>query len=284
MSRYTFTFRKDDIFVEFTTEDKAVVERQFQIWVTSADEYVKAQANKIKGQTVNTLTGAKPRPVTQPQPQAPQVSQQVAAQQYAQNQQQYQSYRTQQSFDQASSLLKTINNIQNENVNVQPQVTQEAMQNSETPTPMPQAEPQIQQPMPQVQENIQQPVQEVQPQQGFESVLEEKIESPETPNFDSHNVDQIFLNLINSKNTKDKFHYLMITAYYLTEFGKQDRFTLKQINSKLMQNVSEVIDHSLLQEAINQGFIELVPDPTGMAQVGEYRLTRHGEDFFAYKI
>ncbi len=51
-----------------------------------------------------------------------------------------------------------------------------------------------------------------------------------------------------------------------------------------MQNLSEVIDHTTLQEAINQNFIEIVPDLTGTSEIGEYRLTVAGEDFFANKI
>lgn len=51
-----------------------------------------------------------------------------------------------------------------------------------------------------------------------------------------------------------------------------------------MQNLSAVIDHVTLQEAINQNFIELIPDLTGVSEVGEYRLTPKGEDFFANKI
>ena len=93
MSRYTFTFKKDDIFVEFTTEDKEVVERQFQIWVLNADEYVKSMEKKsYKGQTVNSLNGIKPKTVTQPQPEVPPVSQQVAQANINQNpyQSQYQ--------------------------------------------------------------------------------------------------------------------------------------------------------------------------------------------------
>ena len=79
MSRYTFTFKKDDIFVEFTTEDKEVVERQFQIWVLNADEYVKSLEKKsYKGQTINSLNGINSKTVTQPQPEAPSVSQQVS--------------------------------------------------------------------------------------------------------------------------------------------------------------------------------------------------------------
>ena len=44
MSNYTFTFKKGDIIAEFKTTDKQAVERQFPLWVASADE----AAKKIK--------------------------------------------------------------------------------------------------------------------------------------------------------------------------------------------------------------------------------------------
>ena len=53
MSQYTFTFKKDDIFVEFTTTDKEIVEQQFQIWVADADDYARGH-NQGKGKTVRS--------------------------------------------------------------------------------------------------------------------------------------------------------------------------------------------------------------------------------------
>ena len=288
MSRYTFTFKKDDIYVEFTTEDKEVIERQFQIWVMNADEYVRGMdKGYAKGQTVNSLNNnVKPKTVTQPKLEIPPVSQQVNQADLTQNpyQNHYQTQQPQQSnIEQSAALLKTINSLQHPQE--QSYVQEPAQQQFQQAPLQQQTQNQYyQQPVEQSYQQPQytEPLTNINAPQNFESVLEKKIE---VPAFEpQQNVDQIFLNLINSKNTKDKFHYLMITAYYLTEFGKQERFTLKQINSKLMQNVGDVIDHSMLQEAINQGFIELVPDPTGLAQVGEYRLTRQGEEFFAYRI
>ena len=226
MSKYTFTFKKDDIFVEFSTQDKDVIEKQFQTWVASADEYAKNHTQKT----------AKPKTITPVVNEPPKVQEEksfVASGQEAPV------------FEKASDLLKTINSIQNKNA---PEAKEETTLS-----------------------NI-----------NFESVLEEKIENT---NFEPQKTkDHVFLNLVNSKNTTDKFHYLMITAYYLSEFEKLERFSLKQINAKLMQNLSEVIDHSMLQEAINQGFIEVLPDLTGISEVGEYRLTMAGEEFFANRI
>lgn len=244
MSKYTFTFKKNDIFVEFSTTDKEIVEKQFQIWVASADDYAKNRQNG----------NIKPANITPSQPKKeenknieslPDKIEEKSIQEIPSIEQQPEI------LDKASSLLKTINTIQEEK-----EIPQVAQNNF-------------------AEENIAETV-------NFEAVLEKTIENPSFEPIKTK--DQIFLNLVNSKNTTDKFHYLIITAYYLSEFEKLERFSLKQINAKLMQNLSAVIDHVTLQEAINQNFIELIPDLTGVSEVGEYRLTPKGEDFFANKI
>lgn len=265
MPRYTFTFKKDDIFVEFTTEDKEIVERQFQIWVASADDYVnnrpiktfvtpkKVKNSQSKPQVVTETASEEPiieahEGQEEVQPESVQSEQVSVEEKIAMAVETNEdvvvdeviSEESAEVFDTASTLLKTINNIQNP------------------------------------------PVDEPKPEVNFEDVLEKSIENP---TFEPNKAkDQIFLNLIRTKNTTDKFHYLIITAYYLLEFEKMERFSLKQINSKLMYNMSEIVDHGKLQEAINQGLIELVPDLTGISEVDEYKLTQAGEDFFANKI
>jgi len=255
MSNYTFTFRKDDITVDFTTTDKEIIERQFRVWVDSASEYAKTHPAKPKSKKVAPVVSEEKPVVEAPvveepkKVEAPEVNAEIIEEEKNEmpiaEAVEPQVQETAEVFDKASSLLKTINSIQEETEEVKVE------------------EPAV-------------------PSVDFDAVLEKTIENP---TFEPARVkDQVFLNLINSKNTMDKFHYLMITAYYLSEFEKLERFSLKQINAKLMHNMSEVIDHSMLQEAINQGFIELVPDLTGASEVGEYRLTPAGEEFFANKI
>lgn len=247
MSNYTFTFKKGDIFVEFVTTDKTIVERQFNIWVECASTYAREHVQKIVKQKTDKSVQVKEETqnVAAEKPLA-----QRRAEHAAEKEQQKQetveektdpvSESTPEVFEQASNLLKTINSIQNP----------------------PEEKPQ---------ETV-----------NFEEVLEKSIENP---TFEPTKVqDQVFLNFIRSKNTRDKFHYLIITAYYLSEFEKMERFSLKQINAKLMQNLSEIVDHTTLQEAINQNFIELVPDLTGTSEIAEYRLTTAGEEFFATQI
>lgn len=238
MSQYTFTFKKDDITVGFTTSDKTAVAKQFQIWVNAASEYAQVHPAKASKIVVPQVRAEEKKIVSE-----------KAAESFVENKQEQTLIAEEPKevvFEQASSLLKTINTIQNQAV--------EEIKVEEKPAET----------------------------ADFDAVLEKSIENP---TFEPSKVkDQVFLNLINSKNTMDKFHYLMITAYYLSEFEKMERFSIKQINAKLMNNLSEVIDHTMLQEAINQGFIELIPDLTGTSDIGEYRLTPVGEDFFANKI
>ena len=82
---------------------------------------------------------------------------------------------------------------------------------------------------------------------------------------------------MNSKDIKKKVDYLLLTAYYFSQYEQRPRFTIKQLNTKLMQNVAVIVDHSVLQEAINRDFIECLPDLTGMVGASEYRLTAYGE-------
>lgn len=233
MSKYSFTFKKDNIFVEFTSEDKNVVERQFQIWVADADAYARAHKQKaVKPEIKPELVLPKAEPESlKPVEHIAEPVLPVEPIEEAKTEEKTEV------FEKASTLLKSINDIQS--------------------------------PQEEIKEEV----------KNFDEVLEKTLDNSTFEPIKTK--DQVFLNLINSKNTTDKFHYLIITSYYLSEFEKMERFSLKQINSKLMHNLSELIDHTMLQEAINQNFIELVPDLTGVSEVGEYRLTRVGEDFFA---
>ena len=119
------------------------------------------------------------------------------------------------------------------------------------------------------------------PQDGFDSILENSINNPQTelsfkpsPTIKKDNA---FLNYISNRKVERKIDYLLLTAYYFTQYEQKPRFTLKQLNAKLMQNIAVIIDHSVLQEAINRYYIEYLPDLTGLVGASEYRLTAYGE-------
>lgn len=115
----------------------------------------------------------------------------------------------------------------------------------------------------------------------FDNILENKINNPQTElsfkTSPSIKKDNAFLNYISARKIERKIDYLLLTAYYFTQYEQKPRFTLKQLNAKLMQNIAVIIDHSVLQEAINRDYIECLPDLTGLVGASEYRLTAYGE-------
>jgi len=115
----------------------------------------------------------------------------------------------------------------------------------------------------------------------FDNILNNSMSSPQTElSFKpspSIKKDNAFLNYIGGRNVDKKIDYLLLTAYYFTQFEQKPRFTLKQLNAKLMQNLAIILDHSVVQEAINRDYIECLPDLTGVVGSSEYRLTAYGE-------
>lgn len=115
----------------------------------------------------------------------------------------------------------------------------------------------------------------------FDNILERSMNNPQTElsfkTSPSIKKDNAFLNYISARKIEKKIDYLLLTAYYFTQYEQKPRFTLKQLNAKLMQNIAVIIDHSVLQEAINRDYIECLPDLTGLVGASEYRLTAYGE-------
>ena len=128
---------------------------------------------------------------------------------------------------------------------------------------------------------IQEAEAELNSENGFDNLLEKSMQNPQTElSFKpspSIKKDSAFINFISTKTIDKKIDYLLMTAYYFTQYEQKPRFTLKQLNAKLMQNIAVIIDHSVLQEAINRDYIECLPDLTGLIGASEYRLTAYGE-------
>ena len=119
------------------------------------------------------------------------------------------------------------------------------------------------------------------PKGVFDEILEDSIKTPQeemnvkvTPSIKK---DDAYINYIGGRKVEKKIDYLLLTAYYFTQYEQKPRFTLKQLNAKLMQNLAVIIDHAVLQEAINRDYIECLPDLTGLVGASEYRLTAYGE-------
>lgn len=175
--------------------------------------------------------------------------------------------------------------IVNSQINAEKEITQKKI--DEQLKRMPKAEPVEEIPAVDTNKNLdifyapaakQEPVQQ---ENGFDNILEKSIQAPQTElSFKpspSIKKDNAFINFISAKPIEKKIDYLLMTAYYFTQYEQKPRFTLKQLNAKLMQNIAVIIDHSVLQEAINRDYIECLPDLTGLIGASEYRLTAYGE-------
>lgn len=73
--------------------------------------------------------------------------------------------------------------------------------------------------------------------------------------------------------------FLLLSAYYLTYFEGQEKFSLKRINSMLVKSGLTPVNHSVLESMLARGYLSMVPDLTGTAEVSEYVLTEDGQHY-----
>lgn len=290
---YKFTFKKDDIFVEFDTTDREALARQFQIWVTCASVYtyqqqrLKEEIQPSQTQIKNEEVKATPSQMTpvqvelQPEPYVLPIEQVVQPKE-----------------EKVEEPRVTLNDLQNN-----PKADIEEFKSSEESLTLEEKKQEIAKTVEHVGEiggyldslyNIEGTT--VNRLEIFKEKIEEEGDfSNKSADFDkilelSMNAvseteteikkDDRFLKILNVKNVSSKLEYLIVTAYYLSEFEKLDKFTLKLINAKLMQNIKEAVDHNVLQEAIDNGLVEVLPSLPNIANSVEYRLTNAGEEAF----
>lgn len=77
-----------------------------------------------------------------------------------------------------------------------------------------------------------------------------------------------------ASNSED---YLLLTAYYLTRIERQNSFSLKKVNTALVKSGLTPVNHSVLETVLSRGFLSMVPDLTGTAEVSEYMITAQGQ-------
>lgn len=85
------------------------------------------------------------------------------------------------------------------------------------------------------------------------------------------------LELCDRAQAESSEDYLLLSAYYLTYFEKEGKFSLKRINSMLVKSGLTPVNHSVLEASLGQGHLAMVPDTTGLAAVSEYVLTAEGQ-------
>ena len=290
---YKFTFKKDDIFVEFDTTDREALARQFQIWVTCASVYtyqqqrLKEEIQPSQTQIKNEEVKATPSQMTpvqvelQPEPYVLPIEQVVQPKE-----------------EKVEEPRVTLNDLQNNQ-----KADIEEFKSSEESLTLEEKKQEIAKTVEHVGEigsyldslyniegtavNTLEIFKEKIEEEGdfsnksadFDKILELSMNAvPETET--EIKKDDRFLKILNVKNVSSKLEYLIVTAYYLSEFEKLDKFTLKLINAKLMQNIKEAVDHNVLQEAIDNGLVEVLPSLPNIANSVEYRLTNAGEEAF----
>lgn|SRR5574344_813461 len=115
---------------------------------------------------------------------------------------------------------------------------------------------------------------------NFESALEESIQNPKTEVIEKEDAISDFSGYLKSYNSQSSVDSLIITAMYIINIENKERFTIKEINAKLVPLTESPIDHSVIEEAISQNYIKIIPDLTGTSEYTEYTLTEQGEGYF----
>lgn len=242
MATYSFRIKKGKFQLELSTSDKELLVEQFELWVRSAKKYV----HEKKARECKDL-----------------VNSQIKAEEEI----------TKKNIEKHIATHKVENPIIDESLIKKPKTKTEENEEKQDNLDIFYAPPS--------QESLASISEKVNSTGVFDNILENSLNNPKTElNFKtspSIKKDNAFLNYINTRKIERKIDYLLLTAYYFTQYEQKPRFTLKQLNAKLMQNIAIILDHAVLQEAINRDYIECLPDLTGLVGTSEYRLTAYGE-------
>lgn len=292
MPKYTFTFKKDDVFLEYITTDKESMERQFQIWVTCASVWAYNQEKIEKGLMSAPL----------PKAETPVVKEEIEEKV---KEEKIDSIEEPEIREEATELI--IENPEQSEIDRESQrIIQEYKAEMEAEARKKETEAKKEEFKQDVEKVVAKEeavkeelsglydkpatindIQLTQPEEGsqsldnnidFDAFLQKSMSNPTTNVKEKQ--DDRFLKVIKVKNITEKLDYLIVTAYYLSEFERLDRFTLRLVNAKLMENMHEVVDNSVLQEAIDKGLVECLPNYTNIPSAMEYRLTEAGEEAF----
>jgi hypothetical protein len=81
---------------------------------------------------------------------------------------------------------------------------------------------------------------------------------------------------------------LLLGAYYLKKQQHVDEVSLTEIKDLVREASGPTINHSVMEQALNQRYIEMVPDLTGLSTKMAYRLThvgqRYAESLYTQKV
>jgi len=295
MSYYTFVFKKDDLEIQLTSTDKSEIEKQMQIWFNCVSVYAKSKGAGVgvnkEEKPVQAMPVEKPiipEPIKEekPIPQVPFVPPVMP-----------------------ESIMdkKTVPQVP---LAMPEPVKEEVPEQAKEPEPFKDFSTEVSEPKSEEikeevkaeelvqKEVVEEQAVEVKSKGGdevtinnmnipkapktFTEILEQKIEEGTyEPKFRHDEPFIDFVSRVNLENSEIRYGLLLKAAYYLTRYENYERVTLKDVNAKLMQNFSIIVDHSVVEKAISDNLLEVVPDLTGMADAAEYRLTEAGERIFA---
>ena len=114
----------------------------------------------------------------------------------------------------------------------------------------------------------------------FEQTLADSIQNPKTVVVEKQDSLSDFEGYLNSYNLQNDTDRLIVAAKYILNIENQERFSIKQLNAKLVPSTGRPVDHSMIENAIEQNLVRIVPDLTGTSEFTEYTLTEDGEGYF----
>ncbi len=114
----------------------------------------------------------------------------------------------------------------------------------------------------------------------FEQTLADSIQNPKTEVVEKQDSLSDFEGYLNSYNPQNDTDRLIVAAKYILNIENQERFSIKQLNAKLVPATGQPVDHSMIENAIEQNLVRIVPDLTGTSEFTEYTLTEEGEGYF----
>lgn len=271
MSYYTFVFKKDDLEIQLTSTDKSEIEKQMKIWFNCVSVYARGKEGKGDSETVAKDVPVKQEPVVKPFIPLPEIKPVLPKFEEKPEIPPETKPEPEQKDDFKTEVSETNNEEPKEEVK-QEEVEKEEPVNQQVEEIKPKSGDEV------TINNMNIP----KPQKSFTELFDQQMENNTyEPKFRR---DESFIDFVNRVKTEDtdiRFSLLLKAAYYLTRYENYDRVTLKDINAKLMQNFSIIADHSVVEQAISKGLLEIVPDLTGMADAAEYRLTETAERIFA---
>ena len=114
----------------------------------------------------------------------------------------------------------------------------------------------------------------------FERALEESIQNPKTEVVEKVDTGADFEQYLSTYNPQNDIDRLIVAGMYILNIENKEMFTIKELNAKLVPATGSAVDHAVIDEAIKQNLVRIVPDLTQTSEYTQYTLTDEGENYF----